>query len=169
MIAVNHALKNPGLMIKHKDDLKDVEIFGYPWRSVFSKYPYLYREFSDRFDDMHYMNIAYVLGDDPTLFLELKNRISRMCGREISHTVRNSPALVLVLKDYLYKMRGSDIDLWLSGVSPELSLCIKHRNNPDKVEAAYYVLFPHKLNGLDKEEKREMGKRIIELLREEKA
>ena len=169
MITAKHALKNPGLMIKHKDDLKGVEIFNLPWYRVFEKHPYLYREFSDRFDEMDWLDIAYALRSDPTLVLDLKNQISGLSGREISHAVRNNPALVLFLKDYLYKINGREVDFWLSGISPELSLCIKHRNNPDKVEAAYYVLFPHKLNSLNNEEKREIGKRIIELLQEEKA
>ena len=167
MIAVNHALKNPGLMIKHKDDLKDVEIFGYPWYHVFERHPYLYREFSDRFDEMSEWNIFRALTNDPTLILNLKDYLHKMGETDTSLTLREAPALTPGMEEYLHKIDGWAMG-HLLGSHPELSLCIKHRNNPDKVEAAYYITFPHELNNINKEEKREMSKRIIELLREEK-
>ena len=141
MITRDEALKNPELMIKHKDDLKDEEIFKNPWYWAFDRYPYLYREFSDRFDEMDGWDISCALVDDSTLVLDLKN--------------------------HLHKINEEHL-LWLSKHRPELSLCMKYCNNPDKAEAAYYVLFPHKLNNLNKEEKRKILKKTMEFLQEEK-
>jgi hypothetical protein len=138
MITYNEALENPELMIKYKDDLKNINIFRYPWRSVFSKHTYLYRKFSDRFDEMHGWAIAYALRRDPTLVLDLKNHLHK-----------------------IHKLNVS----WVLQRRPELSLCLKYRGDPDKVEAAYYVGYPHELDNLNNEEKREILKRIIELLK----
>ena len=141
MITWKEALENPELMIKYKDDLKDVKIFDPPWYLVFEGYPCLYREFSDRFDEMDGEDVSYALRDDPTLVSDLK--------------------------EYLYKIERWSVT-WLLRRCPELSLCIKYRDYPDKAEAAYYVLFPHELDNLNKKEKREIGKRIMEFLGEEK-
>ena len=142
MISWEKACEEPELMITHKDDLKNEAIFKEPWYGVFRKNPHLYREFSDRFDEMDGIDIACALRDDPTLTPDLKNQ--------------------------LHKMDRIDIG-WLLGFCPEMSLCMKYKGDPDKFEAAYYVLFPHQLDSLNKEEKREMSKRIMELLGEEKA
>ena len=142
MITAKQAMGNPELMIKYKDRFKNIEIFLHPWYHVFMKYPYLYREFSDRYNDMYEWTIAFALGQDPTLVSDLK--------------------------DYLHKIDKKSVD-WLLENCPELSLCMKHRDNPDKIETAHYILFPHKLNNLNNEEKREMGKKVIEFLKEEKA
>ena len=168
MITPKEAMENPELMIKHKDDLKDVEIFKYPsWYRVFEKYPYLYREFSDRFDEMdgEYMYCALV--DDPTLISDLKEYLHKMSGEYVSLALREDPAMILYFKDYLHKMGYMDED-WLVDDRPEMFLCIKYKDNPDKAEAAYYIGYPHKLDDLNDEEEREMGKRITELLEEEK-
>ena len=167
MIDWKEAGENPELMIKHKDDLKDVEIFNFPWYLVFHKYPYLYREFSDRFDEIDGWNISRALMNDPTLISDLKDYLHKMDRMDISLTLREVPALVLGLKEYLHKMDRWTTDHMLENC-PELSLCIKYGDDPDKLEAAYYITFPHKLDNLNKEEKREMSKRIMELLREEK-
>ena len=167
MIAWEKACKDPELMIKHKDDLKDVEIFGDPWYRVFEKYPYLYREFSDRFDEMFGWDIYHALMNDPTLISDLKDYLHKMDGADVGWVVRDDPTLILDLKDYLHKMERWDV-VGVLEIHPELSLCIKYRDYPDKAEAAYYVLFPHELDNLNKKEKREMGKRIIDILREEK-
>ena len=142
MITWEEAYKNPELMIKHKNDLRDEMIFGSPWSKVFEKYPYLYREFSDRFNELGGVGIACALINDPTLVLDLK--------------------------DYLYNKMSREIVSWVLRYHPKLSLCLEYRDNVDEVEAAYYITFPHKLNNLNNEEKREMGKRIIELLKEER-
>ena len=141
MITPGDAFENPELMIKHKDDIKDEAIFDIPWCWVFWKHPYLYGEFSDRFDETARVDIYLAL--------------------------RENPRLVLDFKYYLHKINRWDI-AGLMEKHPELSLCLKHKDNPDKIGAAYYILFPDKLNNLNKEEKREMSKRIMELLREEK-
>ena len=141
MIDWEEALENPELMIKHKEDLKNIELFREPWHKIFSRYPYLYREFSDRFNEMGGVGAAYVLVNDPSLVLDLKNRL---------HNIYSETA-------------G-----WVAGWRPELSLCLKYKDNPDKAEAAYYIGYPHELDNLNKEERREMSKRIIEILREEK-
>ena len=167
MITVKQAMENPELMIKHRDKFKNIEIFKDPWYIVFWKHPYLYREFPDRFDEMDGWDVSRALMMDPTLISDLKDYLHKMCGREISHIVRNGPTLILDLKNHLYKMSRQDIDFWLDD-SPELSLCIKHKDDPDKVEAAYYILFPDRLISTNKEEKREIAKRIMEILREEK-
>jgi tRNA-dihydrouridine synthase len=142
MITAKQAMENPELMIKHKASLKDEEIFEEPWCDVFQKYPYLYREFSDRFDEMDGMDIACALGDDPTLVLDLKNHLHKMSEEHLN---------------------------WVLYPHPKLSLCMKYREYPDKAEAAYYITFPHELDNLNDEEKREMSKKIMELLGEEKA
>ena len=167
MITVKQVLVNPEVMIKHKDNLKNIQIFLPPWYGVFRQYPYLYREFSDRFDEMDWLDIACALRDDPTLISDLKNHLCNLDGWGVFHAVRCDPTLTLIFKYYLHKMGGLASE-WLEDHCPELSLCIKHKDDPDKVEAAYYVLFPHKLDDLNNEEKREAGKKIIELLREEK-
>ena len=167
MITSGQAMKNPELMIKYKDRFKNVGIFKDPWRWVFHRHPYLYREFSDRFDEMGGPVVACALRDDPTLISDLKNHLCNLDGWGVFHAVRCDPTLTLIFKYYLHKMGGLASE-WLEDHCPELSLCIKYRDDPDKVEAAYYVLFPHKLDDLNNEEKREAGKKIIELLREEK-
>ena len=167
MITHNEALENPELMIKYKDDLKDVEIFEYPWYGIFRIHPHLYREFSDRFDEMSGWDIACALRDDPTLMSDLKDYLDRMNGADIATALEHDPTLVLDLKEYLHKMGGWTIGRLL-GSHPGLSLCLKYLNDPDKVEAAYYILFPHRLGNPNKEEKREIAKRIMEILREEK-
>ena len=167
MITAKQAMENPGLMIRYKEYLKNVEIFRYSWYDVFQKYPYLYREFSYRFDEMDEIDVAFALINDPTLVSDLKNHLHNLSGWGVSHAVKAVPALVLDLKNHLHKIRGSDIN-WLGGHRPELSLCMKYREYPDKAEAAYYIGYPHKLDGLGKEEKREMSERILELLKEEK-
>jgi hypothetical protein len=141
MITCDEALKNPELMIKYKEDLKNIKIFRDPWYRVFWRYPYLYREFSDRFDEMVGWDVHNALIDDPTLALDLR--------------------------DYLYILEEAHSN-WVLRHHPELSLCLKYKDHPDRAEVAYYVGYPHALDNLDKEEKREMSKRIIELLREEK-
>jgi hypothetical protein len=141
MITAKQARETPELMIKHKEDLKNIKIFEVPWYRVFWRYPYLYREFSDRFDEM--------------------------VGWDVSRALTNDPTLVLDLKNYLHKMDKIDID-WVLEDRPEMSLCMKYRDDVDRIDAAYYITFPHELDGLDKEEKRKMGKKIIEFLREEK-
>ena len=141
-ITWEEAYENPELMIKYKDYLTDEKIFRYPWFQVFRKHPYLYREFSDRFYERNGWAVAYALGGDPALVLDLKN--------------------------HLHKIHKTDIS-WVLYHHPKLSLCLKYRDDVDRIDAAYYIGYPHELDGLDKEEKREMGKRIIELLREEKA
>ena len=168
MITPEEAYENPELMIKYKDDLKDINIFRHPWYAIFRRYPYLYREFSDRFDELGGVGVSFALMNDLTLISDLKDYLHKMCGWDISNVVRNGPILILDLRDYLHKLDDMEAD-WLLKGRPEVSLCLKHRNNPDKVEAAYYVPFPRKLDGLDNEEKREMSERIIELLKEEKA
>ena len=142
MITVKQVLVNPEVMIKHKDNLKNIQIFLPPWYGVFRQYPYLYREFSDRFDEMDWLDIACALRDDPTLISDLKNHLCNLNGWDIK---------------------------WLLERCPKLSLCMRYRGDPNKVEAAYYVGYPHELNNLNKEEKREMSKRIMEFLRGEKA
>jgi hypothetical protein len=139
MITPKEAMESPELMIKHKEDLKDERIFDLPWYRVFEKHPYLYREFSDRFDEMWGWDVHVALNSDPTLILDLK--------------------------EYLYKPSRFN-SKWTAHCPPELSLCIKYKDDVDKFEAAYYITFPYKLDGLDKEERREMSKRIIELLKE---
>jgi hypothetical protein len=138
MFTWKEARENPELMIKYKDDLKDVEIFKDPWTWVFINHPHLYREFLDRAEEMGEWEIHNALFTDPTLVLDLK--------------------------EYLYRLDEEHANWNLT----EVSLCLKHRDNPDKFEAAYYITFPYKLDNLNNEEKREMGKRIIELLKEEK-
>ena len=167
MISWKEALENPELMINHKDDIKDEKIFDFPWYKIFHKYPYLYREFSDRFDEMGGWDVSRALRSDPTLISDLKDYLHKMDGGAVGWVVREVPALVPDLKEYLHKPSKIIVD-WLMRFRPELSLCMKYRDNPDKVEAACYVLFPHRLDDLNKEEKREMAKRIIELLKEEK-
>ena len=141
MINWKEVSENPEVMIKHKEDLKNERIFRDPWYHVFDRHPYLYREFSDRFDEMDGTDVAYALRDDPTLVLDLKNLLHKVSGGYFK---------------------------WVLYLRPELSLCIKYKDDPDKVEAAYYIGYPHKLDDLNKEEKREMSERIMELLREEK-
>ena len=167
MITVKQAMETPELMIKHKDDLKNERIFEDPWYWVFWKHPYLYREFSDRFDKMDGWDVAYALRDDPTLISDLKDYLHKMDRADISHALRDNPTLIPYFKDYLHKIQKKDVG-WVLLECPELFLCLKHKDNPDKAEAAYYITFPHRLDDLNKEEKREMVKRIIELLREEK-
>ena len=167
VISWREALENPELMIKHKDDIKDEVIFKEPWHSVFSKYPYLYRKFSDRFDDMHGWAIACALMKDPTLVSDLKDYLHKMDRTDISLTLGDNPTLIPDLRDYIHKMSGPAID-HLLGRRPELSLCLKYRYDPNRVEAAYYITFPHRLGNPNKEEKREIAKRIMEILREEK-
>ena len=140
MITWEEAFENPELMIKYKDKFKNVEIFSYPWYEVFRQYPYLYREFSDRFDELGWLDIACALRDDFTLVLDLKK--------------------------YLHKMSEEYIGLVVD-YRPEMSLCMKYREYPDKVEAAYYITFPHEVNNLNNEEKREILKKTMELLKEE--
>ena len=141
MITAKQAMENPELMIKHKASLKNIKIFKEPWYGVFQKYPYLYREFSDRVDETG--------------------------GWDISCALRDNPTMILDLKDHLYKLDKMNVG-WILYYHPELSLCMKYRNDLDKFEAAYYILFPNKLDDLNREEKREMSKRIMEILREEK-
>ena len=141
MITWEEAFENPELMIKYKDDLKDVEIFRDPWYAVFHRHPYLYREFSDRFDEMNEMDTAYAVRDDPTLVLDLKNLLRKVSGGYFK---------------------------WVLQRRPELSLCMKYKDDMDKLEAVYYITFPHELDDLNNEEKREILKKIMELLREEK-
>jgi hypothetical protein len=141
MITWEEACENPEWMIKHKNDLKNIKIFGYPWYRIFRQYPYLYREFSDRFNELSGMEVAYALRLDPTLVLDLK--------------------------EYLHRINGGYFS-WVLGVPPKLSLCMKYKDDPDKFEAAYYITFPYELNNLNKEEKREMGKKITGLLEGEK-
>jgi hypothetical protein len=141
VITWREAYENPELMIKYKDYLIDEKIFMGTWSQVFHRYPYLYREFSDRFYEMRGVDIAHALRDDPTLVSDLKN--------------------------HLHKIHKTSIN-WALSHRPELSLCMKYRDNPDMAEAAYYIGYPHELDDLNKEEKREMSKRIIELLKEEK-
>jgi hypothetical protein len=167
MITWEEARENPELMIKHKDNLKNERIFEAPWYAIFWRHPYLFREFSDRFDEMGGRDISRALTNDPTLVLDIKDYLHKMGESDVACALVYTPALVLELRDYLHKM-----DRWtigrLLGSHPELSLCIKYKDDPDKLEAAYYITFPHKLDNLNKEEKREMSKRIMELLREEK-
>ena len=167
MITPEEARKNPELMIKYKDDLKNIKIFKHPWYWVFEKHPYLYREFSNRFDEMDGWDISHALRATPALIPDFKDYLHKMGGADVSHIVRGGPILVLDLKNHLHKMGGADIGRLLRR-RPELSLCIKYKDDPDKAEASYYVAYPHELNNLNKEEKREMSKRIMELLREEK-
>jgi len=167
MIDWKEALENPELMIKYKDDLKDIKIFDPPWYLVFEGHPCLYREFSDRFDEMDGEDVSYALRDDPTLALDLKDYLYKMDGWGVARALRATPILVPDFKEYLHKMDNFDADGVLE-IHPELSLCIKYRDYPDKAEAAYYVLFPHELDNLNKKEKREMGKRIMEILKKEK-
>ena len=141
MLSIKQAMENPELMIKYKDRFKNVEIFLHPWYVVFRKHPYLYREFSDRFDEMDGSDIACALRDDPTLVLDLR--------------------------DYLHKIGGEDIK-WLSWNCPEMSLCMEYRGDLDKVEAAYYITFPRKLDDLNNKEKRKILKKTLGLLRGEK-
>jgi hypothetical protein len=141
MITPGEARENPELMIKYKEDLKNIKIFEAPWYRVFWRYPYLYREFPDRFDEMD--------------------------GTDISHALRDDPTLVLDLKNYLHKMDKIDID-WVLEDRPEMSLCMKYRDDVDRIDTAYYIGYPHKLDGLDKEEKREILKKTMEFLQEEK-
>ena len=168
MITVKQAMENPELMIKHRDKFKNIEIFKDPWYIVFWKHPYLYREFPDRFDEMDGWDVSRALMMDPTLISDLKDYLYKMDRMDIAYTLRDAPTLVLVLKDYLHKMDRWTTDYLLEG-RPGLSLCLKYRYDPDKLEAAYYVGYPHELINLNNEEKREMSKRIMELLREEKA
>ena len=142
MITAKQATGNPELMIKYKDRLKNIKIFEDPWRWVFINHPHLYREFSDRYDEMNSIDIYIVLEYDSTLVLDLKNHLHKV---------------------------NEDHFGWILLHDPELCLCMKYCNNPNKVEAAYYITFPHRLDDLNKEEKREMAKRIIDILREEKA
>jgi hypothetical protein len=167
MITPGEAHKNPELMIKYKDDLKDIRIFDHPWYSIFWRHPYLFREFPDRFDELGGWTISYVLEHDPALVLGLKEYLHRMSEWDIAYTLRKGPALILGLKDHLHILEEVHSN-WVLQHRPEVSLCLKHRNNPDKIEAAYYVAYPHELDNLNKEEKREMSERIIELLKEEK-
>ena len=167
MITYNEALENPELMIKYKDDLKNIEIFGGPWYWVFWKHPYLYREFLYRCDEMSSVDISCALKYDPTLVSDLEDYLHKMGGINIAYALKHSPTLTPDLKNYLYKMDKTDSG-WLLGFCPELSLCIKYKDDPNRIGAACYVTFPHKLDNLNKEEKREMSKRIMELLREEK-
>ena len=167
MITAKQVLKNPGLIIKYKDMFKNVEIFKEPWYWVFEKHPYLYREFSDRLDEVGNWDIRDALGHDPTLALDFKDHLHKLDMTDISHAVRDAPALVLDFKDYLHKLDKIYVS-WLLRECPELSLCIKYKDDPNKVEAAYYITFPHELINMNKEEKREMSKRIMELLREER-
>ena len=167
MITWEEAYENPELMIKHKDNLKNERIFDYPWYPIFHEYLYLYREFSDRFDEMGGRDIACALINDPTLMSDLKDYLDRMNGADIATALEHDPTLVLDLKEYLHKMNGWDVK-WLVEFLPEMSLCMKYRGDPNKAEAAYYIGYPHKLDDLNKEEKREMSERIMELLREEK-
>ena len=141
MITVKQAMEDPELMIKYKEELKDIEIFKDPWYAIFRRHPYLYREFSDRFDETD--------------------------GWDVSCALRDDPAMILDLKNHLHKMDRFDT-YWLSTNCPNLSLCMKHIDNPDKIETAYYIGYPHELNNLNKEERRKMGKKIIEFLRGEK-
>ena len=167
MITAKQTLKNPELLIRHRDKFKNIKIFGYPWYRVFRKHPYLYREFSDRFDEMDGEDVSYASRDDPTLALDLKDYLYKMTGWGVARALRATPILVLEFKDHLHRMDGADIG-WLEDHRPELSLCLRYRSNPDRVEAAHYILFPHELDNLNKKEKREIGKRIMELLKEEK-
>ena len=167
MITHNEALENPELMIKYKDDLKDVEIFEYPWYGIFRIHPHLYREFSDRFDEMTRAGIYIALRDDPTLVSDLKDYLHKLTGANISCALIHNPTLILDLKDYLHKMDGWDVG-WVLRCHPEMSLYLKYKDDPDKLEAAYYIAFPHKLDDLNKEEKREISKKIIEFLGKEK-
>ena len=167
MIDWEEALENPEWMIKYKDYLIDEKIFKDPWCDVFYQYPYLYREFSYRFDEMDGIDIACAIFEDLTMISELKEHLHKLTKDGIAHLVEHIPSLILDLRDYLHKMSEEYVD-WLLRRRPELSLCIKYKDDPNKVEAAYYITFPHELINMNKEEKREMGKRIIELLREEK-
>ena len=167
MITVKQAMENPELMIKYKEYLKNVEIFKEPWYDVFWKHPYLYREFSDRFDEMGGEDIYCALVDDPTLISDLKDYLHKMGGLGVACVLRDAPTLILDLKNQLHKIERWSAT-WLLRRCPKLSLCLKYLNDPDKVEAAYYIGYPHKLDDLNKEEKREMSERIMELLREEK-
>jgi hypothetical protein len=148
MITVGQAMENPELVIKHKDKFKNIKLFEEPWYVVFQKYPYLYREFPDKFNEMIGSDIACAVGYDPTMILDLKEYLHKMGIWDA--------------------MGRRDID-WVMDHRPEMSLCMKYREYPDKVEAAYYITFPHELNNLNNEEKREMGKKVIEFLKEEKA
>ena len=141
MITWEEVLENLELRIKQEEDPVGKRMFGHPWYHVFRNHPHLYREFSDRFDEMDGNDIAFALRDDLTLVLDLKEYLYRLDGRELG---------------------------WLLKYLPEISLCLKYKDNPDKAEAAYYILFPHELDDLNKEEKRKIGRRIIELLKEEK-
>jgi hypothetical protein len=167
MITPKEAMESPELMIKHKDMFKNIKIFRYPWHDVFHRHPHLYREFSDRFDEMTRAGIYIALRDDPTLVSDLKDHLHILIGIDIASAVREVPALVLGLKNYLHKIDEEHLN-WLSDYLPGLSLCLKYKDDPDKVEAAYYIGHPHKLDNLNKEEKREIGKKIIEFLKEEK-
>ena len=167
MISWKEASKDPELMIKYKDDLKNEVIFREPWHVVFWEHPHLYREFSDRFNEMNGWAITCALGRDPTLISDLKDYLPKMGSLDITHTLRDTPTLILDFKDYLHKMDWMDM-MWLLKVHPKLFLCVKYKDNPDKVEAAYYIGHSHELNNLNKKEKREMGKRIMEILKKEK-
>ena len=91
-----------------------------------------------------------------------------MVGWDVSRALTNDPTLVLDLKNYLHKMDKIDID-WVLEDRPEMSLCMKYRDDVDRIDTAYYIGYPHKLDGLDKEEKREILKKTMEFLQEEKA
>ena len=114
------------------------------------------------------MDVSFALRDDPTLVSDLKNHLHVLSGWEISRAVRDIPALILGLKNHLHRLSVGYFN-WVLRRHPELSLCIKYWEDVDKVEAAYYIGYPHELDNLNKEEKREMSKKIMELLREEKA
>ena len=167
MITPEEALENPELMIRYKEDLKNIKFFKSPWYDIFRKHPYLYREFSDRFDEMGAVDVAFALRDDPTLVLDLKDHLHKMAGWDISRALRDNPVLVLGFKDHLYSMSTFDANGVLE-THPELSLCMKYRDYPDKIEAAYYIGYPHKLDDLNKEEKREILKKTLGLLWGEK-
>ena len=167
MITPEEVYENPELMIKYKDDLKEVKIFKDPWRDVFHKHPYLYREFSDRFDEMDRVGVACAILDDPTLILELKDHLYKLTGKNISYVLKHDPTLVLGLKNYLHKIDEVGVD-WLLYFHPNLSLYLKYRDDVDKIEAAYYIRYSQELDDLNKEEKREISKKIIEFLGKEK-
>ena len=167
MITVKQALKNPELMIKYKDRFKNIKVFKNPWLWVFINHPHLYREFSDRFDEMDGVGVTFALRDDPTLAPDLKDYLYKMSGTDIAATLGDTPTLVLDFKDHLHKIERWNV-VGLLEVHPKLSLCMKYRDHPDKIEALHYVGHPHESDNLNKEEKREMGKKIIELLQEEK-
>ena len=167
MITWKEAFENPELMIKYKEELKDEAIFTRPWCWVFWEYPYLYREFSDRFDKMDGVTIANAVRDDPTLVSDLKDYLHKLNQFNIVYILRDVPALALGLKNQLHKIHKAPADR-LSGFRPDLSLCLKYRDDVDKIEAAYYIGHPHELDDLNKEEKREILKKTLGLLRGEK-